>query len=89
MDEKKYFESLFISLVATFETNALIAMGKLSNPLSGKLEKDLNSAKMNIDILRMLKEKTNNNLSEQELKHLTSTITNLELNYVEEIKTDG
>ncbi|MGA1861978.1 DUF1844 domain-containing protein [Deferribacter thermophilus] len=88
MDERSYFETLFLSLVATFETNTLIALGKLSNPISGKIEKDLNAAKMNIDILRMLREKTKNNLTENEAKHLTSVITNLELNYVEESKSN-
>ncbi|BAI81442.1 conserved hypothetical protein [Deferribacter desulfuricans SSM1] len=89
MDEKSYFETLFFSLVTTFETNALIAMGKISNPVTGKLEKDLDAAKMNIDILRMIKDRTKNNLSEKEEKHLTAAITNLELNYVEELKLNG
>ena len=58
--------SLFFSLIMTFQAAAMQQMGKLKNPLSDKIERDLQQAQLSIDILDMLQEKTRGNLSEEE-----------------------
>jgi len=77
-------EALFIQLVLTFQTAAWQQMGKLKNPMSNKLEKDLNQARFSIDILDMLRAKTQGNLTENEKMFLTKAISELQLNYVAE-----
>lgn len=61
-------------------------LGKIPNPVNGKIEKQLDHAKLSIDMLIMLKEKTQGNLTEEEEKVLLTTIADLELNYADEVK---
>ncbi len=63
-------------------------LGKVPNPANGKIEKDLLQAQQIIDLLGILEEKTKNNLLPDEKNILDSTLINLRLNYVEEIKKD-
>ena len=77
--------SLFFSLVMTFQAAAMQQMGKLKNPISDKIERDLQQAQLSIDILDMLEEKTRGNLSEDEAKILKNILQELKLNYVDEM----
>lgn len=78
-------ELLFIQLVMQNQQLALMSLGKMKNPVTDKLEKNLEFAKMSIDMLDMLKEKTKGNLSEYEEQFINETINTLKLNYVSEI----
>ena len=77
-------DELFIQLMLIFHQNAMMAMGKLKNPVTDKVERDLSQAKQSIDMLEMIKEKTHNNLSPELLRTLEHTLTELRLNYVDE-----
>jgi len=86
-DEKnKSQEMFFLQLILMFQTAALQQMGKLMNPLTQKVEKDLEQAKFSIDILGMLEEKTTGNLSEEEKKFLDHVLYELRMNYLDESK---
>jgi predicted nucleic acid-binding protein len=87
-EEKLLLESRFLALVSMFSDSTMQHLGKIANPLTGKIERNLQTAKATIDILMMLKEKTKGNLSEREEKFLSNTISTLQLNYVEEVKAD-
>jgi hypothetical protein len=80
--------SLFFSLVMTFQAAAMQQMGKLKNPISDKIERDLQQAQLSIDILDMLEEKTHGNLSEDETKLLKGILQELKLNYVDEMSKE-
>lgn len=80
--------SLFFSLVMTFQAAAMQQMGKLKNPISDKIERDLQQAQLSIDILDMLEEKTHGNLSEDETKLLKGIMQELKLNYVDEMSKE-
>lgn len=88
IDDKKLFEMLFIELVYSFQNMAMIAMGKLVNPATNKIEKNLQQTKATIDMIRMLKEKTTGNLNENETKLIEQVVLNLQLNYADEIEKD-
>jgi len=60
-------------------------MGKLKNPISDKIERDLQQAQLSIDILDMLEVKTQGNLSEEEIKWLKGLLQELKFNYVDEM----
>jgi enoyl-CoA hydratase/carnithine racemase len=62
----------------------MMAMGKLKNPMTDKIERDLSQAKQSIDILEMIREKTHNNLSPELLRTLEHALTELRLNFVDE-----
>lgn len=88
MDNKEKNTQLFMYLVGSFEMSAMMAMGKIKNPMTDKTEKDLAQAQFSIDILDMLKEKTSGKLSEYESKYLENTVGQLKLNYLDEIKKE-
>ena len=63
---------------------AMIAVGKLENPVTRKIEKNLEQARFLIDTLGILKEKTKNNLTTDEEKLLDEALYSLRMIYVEE-----
>lgn len=78
-------DQLFIQLLYIFHTSAMQAMGKLKNPITDKVEKNMEQAKQAIEMLEMIKEKTKNNLSENLSKAVDSFLSEARLNYVEEV----
>src|SRR5438105_4364913 len=76
----------FLALVMSLATAAWSQLGKIPHPASQKIEKDLEQAKMSIDFLRMLLEKTQGNLKPKEQELLTHSVTDLELNFADETK---
>jgi hypothetical protein len=79
---------LFMQLVIQNQQIAMMAMGKIKNPVTDKIERNLEHAKVYIDSLDMLLAKTKGNLSEYEEKFLTETLKELKLNYVDEVDKD-
>jgi hypothetical protein len=77
----------FLDMVGLFGTQAMIALGKLANPATGKAERNMAAARLFIDTLEMLEHKTRGNLNSDESKVLQATLTDLRLMFVEESKT--
>lgn len=73
--------SRFSELVLGFASAALTYLGELYSGDSSTEVVNLDLAKQNIDFLDVLKEKTKGNLDEQELKLLTSVLTDLKSKY--------
>jgi hypothetical protein len=86
MNSSESQEILFMQVVYQNQQLALIGLGKLKNPISNVEEKNLEQAKMAIDILDMLSVKTKGNLSEREDRFLQDVLRDLKLNYVSETK---
>ena len=88
-EEKKKEEELnyqFVSLVFSLQQAAMVQLGKIANPATGKMEKNLIQAKATIDMLEMLKEKSKGNLADTEQKIMLNTLDNLYLNYADEVE---
>jgi len=79
---------LFTQLVYMFHTAAMQQMGKVKNPLTDKVERDLQQAQISIDMLDMLREKTRGNLSSEEERLVQTLLRELKLNYVDEISKE-
>ncbi|MDR2395096.1 MAG: DUF1844 domain-containing protein [Endomicrobium sp.] len=75
----------FFNVVTMFASSAWCQLGKIQNPTNGKVEKDLKGAQFTIDMLLMLRDKTRNNLTKKEEEMLVSMISNLQMNYADEI----
>lgn len=86
MEEKWTNEMLFIQLVMQNHQMAMMSLGKLENPIAGKAEKNIEFAKLSIDTLDMIKDKTKGNLSEYEEKFLDETLREVKLAYLTETK---
>lgn len=80
---------LFMMLIQQHEQIAMMGMGKVKNPATDKIERDLKSAKYAIDTLVMLEKFTKGNLPKELKDFLNQTLTNLRLNYADEKKKDG
>ena len=72
-------------LAEMFRLQAWIAMGKVASPVSGKVERNLQVSHQMIDLLGELETKTEGNRTEDETKLLQGVLTELRLNYVEEV----
>src|SRR6185312_11650268 len=79
----------FIEFVMMHAQNAALFLGQIPNPKTGQGEVNLELAKMFIDQLEMIQEKTRGNLSEEEGKVLRNTISNLQMAYVEVARQVG
>ena len=84
--EGRYFDLLFQQLTVSLSEAAMMHLGKLVNPTSGKSERNLPQARATIDMLRMLQAKAQGNLGEAEEHLLTNSLTTLQLNYAAEVK---
>lgn len=78
----------FLTFVVSLATSAIVHLGESPDP-DGKTEKNFPLAKQTIDILAMLKEKTNGNLTSEESKILTETLYDLRMRFVVAIKTSS
>lgn len=78
--------ALFLQLVLGLQQAAMVALGKLMNPMSGKLERNLEGAKNTIDTLGAIEARTRGNLEPDEQRVLTQVLTELRMNYVDELK---
>jgi hypothetical protein len=84
MNPNEKQQMLFVQLISSLHGAALMHMGKVKNPGTDKLERNLEQAQMTIEMLDMLKERTKGNLSSDEERFFTTVISELKLNYVDE-----
>ncbi|MFN2540690.1 MAG: DUF1844 domain-containing protein [Chthoniobacterales bacterium] len=73
----------FIEFVMMHAQNAALFLGQIPNPKTGQGEVNLELAKMFIDQLAMIQEKTRGNLTNEEAAVLRNTLANLQMVYVE------
>jgi hypothetical protein len=73
----------FIEFVIMHAQNAALFLGQIPNPKSGEPEVNLDLARMFIDQLAMIQEKTRGNLTSEEAKVLSNALSNLQMAFVE------
>jgi len=78
--------ALFLQLVLGLQQAAMASLGKLMNPMTGKIERNLDVAKNTIDTLGAIESRTRGNLEPDEQRVLTQVLTDLRMNYVDELK---
>lgn len=78
--------SLFISGLGM---QALMGLGEITDPLTKKKEVNLDQAKQTIDILSMLKGKTEGNLTDEESKILDNLLYELRMKYIDKVKGEA
>jgi uncharacterized protein DUF1844 len=76
----------FSSLIFSLSSSALFHLGEAPDPSTGEKKKDLPLAKHTIDIIAMLKEKTQGNLADDEKKFLEIVLSDLQLRYVSAVE---
>src|SRR2546430_17421567 len=79
----------FIEFVVMHAQNAALFLGQIPNPKTGEPEVNLDLARMFIDQLAMIQEKTRGNLTNEEAKVLSNALSNLQMAYVEVSREAG
>jgi hypothetical protein len=74
----------FQTFVFSLNASALVQLGVMDDPATGRKEKNLSVAKQTIDILSMLQEKTEGNLADDEENLLKNILYDLRIRYVKE-----
>jgi hypothetical protein len=76
----------FSTFVISLSTQALMHLGEIPDPISGKVDADVEVAKQMVDIIAMLKDKTRGNLSSSEDRLMDDILFDLRMKYVEAVK---
>ena len=78
--------ALFLQLVIGIQQTGMVALGKLMNPITRTIEKNLDAARDTIDTLAAIESRTRGNLEPDEQRVLQQALTDLRLNYLDEQK---
>ncbi len=79
-------DHVLMSLVMQLQSNTMVHLGKMSNPMTGEVELDLDSAAHAIDLLEMLQAKCRTDTPEALLKVVDQAVMDLQMNYLDEAK---
>ena len=88
MEQVDKNKQMFYYLVSTFEIAALQQMGKIKNPLTDSIDRNLDQAQFSIDIIDMLAAKTGENLDSEEKRFIDNVLAQLKLNFIDELEKD-
>ena len=77
--------ALFAHLVMQQSSMAMMLLGKTPHPETGKIVRDLEAAKLFIDMLEMLEFKTKGNLNQDEAALLKQSLMSLRMAFVEAV----
>jgi hypothetical protein len=86
MSEEVQTGRLVPYLVEMFRYQAWVSMGKVASPATGKVEREMPVARAMIDMLSELETRTEGNRSPEETRMLQGALTDLRLNYLDEMK---
>ena len=84
--EAEPFQVDFPTFIMSLSSSAYYHLGDMPDPATGKKELNLPAVQQTIDMLNMLKEKTKDNLKEDESKLLEQLIYELQVKYVAKSK---
>ena len=84
LENKLTEEQLFDQLISSLVHSAWVSLGKIKNPMNDALERDLDQASVQIDMLDMLYNRMSGNFSESEEQYLGHLVRELKMNFVEE-----
>jgi hypothetical protein len=76
----------FSTFIFSLNTSALLHLGEIPDPATGKQQGDLGMAKQTIDLIAMLQEKTRGNLAPDEENLVKHVLYDLRLRYVQKAK---
>jgi hypothetical protein len=80
-------ERSLVGLFMMLATEALVALGDAPDPTTGQQRRELPEASAIIDLLTLLRDKTEGHRSAEETRTLDHVIYDLQLRYVEAVKS--
>lgn len=88
-EEAQSIEINFLNYITSLAFQAMVFLGEIPHPATNQPEKNLTQAKVLIDTLTLLREKTIGNLTAKEENMLNATVYELQVKYVEISKKDA
>jgi hypothetical protein len=79
-------DHVLAGLVFSLQAAAMQQLGKIQNPVTGEVERDLDQARGTIDMLEMLKVKCRTDTPDELLRMMDGAVMDLQLNYMDERK---
>jgi len=86
ISREEMMSGLFAHLVVQQSNMALLLMGKVPHPQTGKTVRDIEAARLFIDQLEMLEAKTKGNLTKEEDQLLKQSLLSLRMAFVEAVE---
>jgi hypothetical protein len=86
LTEGERHAAMFAQMVMQSASMALVFMGRTPNPVTGKIEKDLDAASMFIEQLEMLEVKTRGNLGSEEQQLLKQNLMTVRMAFVQAVQ---
>ena len=83
---KQPFQIDFSTFIMSLTSSAFYHLGDIADPETGKTETNLPAVQQTIDMLIMLREKTQGNLTEEEAKLLEQLVYELQMKFVAKSK---
>jgi hypothetical protein len=80
-------QMLFVMLIQQHQQICMMGLGKIMNPTTNKIERDMSAARYAIDTLAMMQEYTKGNTTTEVAEYLGHVLSTLRLNYVDEINS--
>ena len=82
-------DHVLIGFFSSLQAAAMQHMGKLANPATGQVERDMTAAQSTIDILEMLKAKCRTDTPEELIRFMDNAVMELQMNFLDEKKKDA
>jgi len=78
----------FTTLIMSFASAAIVNMGRVPDPMTNTLQKNMAVARQNIDIIELLHEKTKGNLSADEERLMEQVLYELRMSFIAATKEE-
>lgn len=79
---------LFQALIIQLAQSGWASLGKVPNPITGEIERNMEVARLTIDTLEAVETRTKGNLSDEESQVIERLLRELRMNYLDEVKKD-
>jgi hypothetical protein len=79
---------LFQMLIGQLAQSGWASLGKIPNPMTGEIDRNLEIARLTIDTLEALETRTKGNLTDEESTTFDRLLRELRMNYLDEIKKE-
>jgi hypothetical protein len=82
-------DHILIGFFSSLQAEAMMHMGKIQNPMTNQIDRNMEAAHATIDILEMLKVKCRTDTPEDLLRFMDNAVMELQMNFLDEKKKDA
>ena len=79
----------FLNYISSLVYQAMVFLGEIPNPITNEMEENLEQAKLMVETLILIREKTSGNLTQEESDLLNASLYELQMKFVEKSQKDS